>query len=457
MSVMTFFARQGLFLVACLCFSVWVPVAMDAVFDLRQVRGAVLYSPVTDGFLIQEYLPAWRQEGLSPDQAAAIEHGMIHRTQDGAVLTRLEFENALPFLYTEAIRLRGLAPMVLAGKVYDLEALRRGKLILGLRPAEVGANRNDPGLYSLLDSRPDRANLVFPEDRFRLRGRLEFVNADTNAPDPALSDTFNAALAREGFVFPATAAFGRDTIIKPWDAGWFLLDAAGGLYNLRRVRDEPLARRVTLPGEARPTHVQIQENRDGAVMGLVIAGQNDVYALYSDLTAARLDCPGYDPARHWLKVILDPISETCTFDDGATVTAVRRPAREAGATGPPIGEARLLSRAAPSHSGGPGRAVSWFISPLRLALLPEDSGFVSPRLSMGGGWSLAGMAVFGLAAALAGHRRAGLVRFLAAFAWGAVGGAGAAATAWLWPPEVPADSVPPLRSGDATPPIPSGE
>jgi hypothetical protein len=457
MSVMTFFARQGLFLVACLCFSVWVPVVLDAVFDLRLVRGAVLYSPVTGGFLIQEYLPSWRQDGLSPEEAATIEHGMIHRTEDGAVLTRLEFENALPFLYAEGMRLRGLVPATLAGKTYDLEALRRGKLILGLRPAEIGANRNDPDLYALLDSRPDRVNLVFPEDRFRLRGRLEFVNADTNAPDPALSDAFNAALAREGFAFPATAAFGRDTIIKPWDAGWFLLDATGELFNLRRVRDQPLVRRVALPGEARAAHIQVQENRDGGVMGLAVTRQNEVYALFSDLSAARLDCPGYDPARHRLKVILDPVSETCTFDDGATVTAVRRPARGDGGGAAPAGEAGRIDRPIPSHAGGPGRAASWFVAPMRLTLLPEDSGFVSPRLSMGGGWSLAGMAVFGLAAALAGVRRAGPVQFLAAFAWGALGGAGAAATAWLWPPEAPAASAPPPRSGDARPPIPPGE
>ncbi|MDQ7833489.1 MAG: DUF4857 domain-containing protein [Desulfovibrionaceae bacterium] len=429
MSILTFLARQALLLVTCLCCAVWVPAALDALLDLRIVRSMVLFSPVAGDFLVQEYLPAWTQADLPPETAALLEHGMIHRRADGRALSRTDFENALPFLYAEGMRLRGLVPVTIGDTTYDLEALRRGKLILGLRPSEIAPRRNDPGLYALLDSRPDRVNLIFPEDRFRLRDRLEFVNADSNAPDKALTDAVNAALAREGFVFPATAAFGRDTIIKPWDAGWFLLDSQGGLFNLRRVRDAPLVRRVTLPGEARAVHVQVQETRDGGAAALAVGSRNEVFVLYADMSARQLACDGYDPARHWLKVILDPVSETCVFDDEATIGAVRRPSGQDG----PLDR---LSRKTPSRSGGPGRAAAWFLSPLRLTLLPEDTGFLAPRLSMGGGWSLFGMAVFGLVSAAATFGRVGgMLATVSALCWGALGGLAGACAAILWRPD----------------------
>ncbi len=427
---MTTIARNAVLLLHCLLSAIWIPAALDAALDLRVVRGTILHSPVTGDFLIQEYLPAWQRDSLPPDQAALVEHGLIHRTQDGTVISRERFENALPFLYAEAMRVRGLLPVRVGEDSYDLEALRQGKLILGLRPSEVRPNRNDPGLYALLDSRPDRVNLVFPEDRFRLRGRLEFVNADVNAPDPVMTRAANAALDAAGFVFPASAAFGRDTIIKPWDAGWFFLDATGGLFNLRRVRDEFAAARVAFPAGVRAVHVQVQETRDGKVAGLVLGDKNDVFLLHSDLSVERLACDGYEPARHWLKVVIDPVSETCVYDDEASVTAIRRPCGQAG----PVSR---IERDVPSHAVGPGRAVSWMLAPLRLTLLPEDTGFVSPRLAVGGVWSLAGSLLWGLAAFALAARRTDPATAVTTLVWGALGGAAGAAAAIMWTPRMP--------------------
>ncbi len=427
---MTTLARNAVLLLHCLVCAVWIPIALDAALDLRVVRGAVLYSPVTDGFLIQEYLPPWQHDTLPADQAALVEHGMVHRTEDGTVISREQFENNLPFLYAEAMRVRGLVPVRVGEESYDLEALRQGKQILGLRPSEVGSNRNDPGLYALLDSRPDRAKLIFPEDRFRLRDRLEFVNADVNAPDPVMTRAANAALDAAGFVFPASAAFGRDTIIKAWDAGWFLVDATGGLFNLRRVRDEFSAARVAFPAGVRPVHVQVQETRDGKVAGLALGDKNDVYLLSSDLSVKRLACDGYEPTRHWLKVVIDPVSETCVYDDEASITAIRRPHGQEG----PI---TRIERNVPSHAVGPGRAVSWLLAPLRLTLLPEDTGFVSPRLAVGGVWSLAGGLLWGLAAFALAARRTDPATAVTVLVWGALGGAAGTAAAILWTPRMP--------------------
>lgn len=418
-------SRQAILLLSVILAAVWVPLGLDTILDLRVVRTIILHSPVNHEFLFIEYVPDWLRDALSAEETALMEHGMIHRTENRTAISRETFENALPFIYAEGMRLRGLLPVTIDNQEFDVEALRQGKTILGITPADLTMSRLGPAVHALLDSRPDKVALTFPEDRFRLRGGLEFVNADTNAPDAALSERFNHELTQAGFVFPATAAFGRDMILKPWDAGWFVLDVRGNLFNLRRLRDHPEARRVDLPADCRVAHVQVQESKDKRVAALLIDEKNNVHLLGSDLTTRPLHCPGYDPRRHNLKVVLDPIGETCVFDDRVQATALYRPAGHDG----PVSRLEL---AVPSASPGPGAMLSWFLAPVRLTPIPEDTVFVAPRVSTGGAWSLAGALAWGLAAAI-GTRRHGLRHTAAALVWGGLGGAAGALAVWLWP------------------------
>ena len=390
-------ARGALLALTGLLAAIWVPLGLDAILDLRVVRTIVLFSPVANDFVFREYLPPWQEAVLPAAATASLEHGLIHRSANGQAISREAFENALPFQYAESLRVRGLLPLTIQGRTFDADGLRQGRLILGIRPADVGAARLDTGLYALLDARPDRVNLVFPEDRFRLRGNLEFINADHNAPDTTMSRAVNAALAAAGFVFPVQAAYGRDTILKPWDAGWFLTDAAGSLFRLRRLYDQPLAEPVPLPAGTRTAHVQVQEDPGRQAAGLLVTTDGDVRLIGADLSLRPLPCQGYDPARHWLKVVIDPFGDTCVFDDAAVVTAVRRPAG---------GDASVrASRAVPSAEPGPGAVLAWLIMPVRLTLAPETTSYIAPTVTWGRGWSVAGAGLWGLLGAGVWWRR----------------------------------------------------
>ena len=406
--------RIALALATCLMAAVWLPLGLDALLGLRSVRDIALFSPVAGQFVFREYLAPGQEAALPAAEAGLVEHGLMHRNASGKAISRTEFENLLPFQYAESLRVRGLLPIVIQGRTFDAESLRQGRLILGIRPSDVAGGRLDPGLYALLDSRPDRVNLVFPEDRFRLAGRLEFINADHNAPDPALSETVNAALAAAGFVFPALAAYGRDTLLKPFDAGWFLTDAAGALYQLRRVRDLPQVSRVALPPGEGAAHVQVQEAAGGAALGLVIGTSGTVYLLGGDLGLRALPCRGYDPARHWLKAVIDPFGDACILDDATAITAAYRPADG----GPEI----RAARAVPSAEPGPGTMASWLLCPLRLTLTPETSSFVAPALAAGGLWSALGAGLWAAAAGWFAWRRGGPSAVPMAVVCGAVGG-----------------------------------
>jgi len=421
-------ARQGLLFVNVLVAAVWLPMVMNLVLDLRNVRSIILHSLVSSQFLFIEYVPYWLRDSLTDEQPEFREHGMVHRTEGRTPISRETFENQLPFIYSEGMRLRGLLPVTMNGREFDLDALRRGKTILGVTPADLTRPDLYPPLHALLDARPDRVSLTFPEDRFRLRGGLEFINADTNAPDQKLSEVFNQALAQAGFNFPARAAFGRDMILKPWDAGWFLLDARGGLFNVRRLHDKPDVRQVALPPDSRVAHVQAQESRDRNMAGLIVTADNEVLLLLADMTVRSLHCPGYDPHRHDLKVVLDPVGETCVFDDNSRATALRRPTGEQG----PV---TRLDLDVPSGGMGPGRIASWLLTPVRLDPTPESTVFVDPTLSVGGLWSLLGSLCWGVVGAVCAGRGRGQGQALSGLIWGALGGVAGALAAWIWRPE----------------------
>ncbi|TCO70079.1 uncharacterized protein DUF4857 [Rhodovulum euryhalinum] len=53
----------------------------------------------------------------------------------------------------------------------------------------------------------------------RTADAMVFLNVDTLTPDPDLTARFTAALRAQGFVFPARLVAGKQTILKPWDAG----------------------------------------------------------------------------------------------------------------------------------------------------------------------------------------------------------------------------------------------
>jgi len=87
----------------------------------------------------------------------------------------------------------------------------------------------------------------------------------------------------------------------------------------------------------------------------------------------------------------------------------------------------------PRRRAGAGRGLVSLA--LRLTLLPEVSGFIAPRLSSGGWWSLAGAAFFGLISAAATLGRSGPAPALLALLWGAAGGLAGAFAAILRRPD----------------------
>ena len=182
--------------------------------------------------------------------------------------------------------------------------------------------------WPLLEANPGRARLRFPEDILRPGERLTFINSDENRIDPELTRVFTEALTEAGFDWPVQATFGRVSILKAFDAGYFLLDSAGELFQLRRLDGAPQVTPVPLPEGLAVRHLKVAENKRGEYLGLVLGEDDRLFLLDQDADQriaaglTPLALPGYDPETMALKIMFNPLYRTAIYSDQREIKAV---------------------------------------------------------------------------------------------------------------------------------------
>lgn len=383
-------ARLAIGLLIVVILAIYLPTLFAMSFDTPLRKSHLLYSPVLEQFIWKEKVlnPPEEAEALAEDHHAEF----VYQDEAGVYYTREDFEKNLPFIYYKNMELWGLLPITLAGQTFDAATIRANRRVLQLDPATL---RGEPvPVLPLLESEPDSVRLVFPEDRYRLvPNGLEFINADFNAVDAALSEKFTTALTEAGFVFPARFAAGRHSILKPYDAGHFLVDATGALYHLKRVRGEPVVIRTPVNPALDLRHMEVMESSQRDYYGLLLGHDGRVHLLAEDGYAVHtLTTPGYDPETMEFKVLLNPLYVTAVYSDEATITGVAMdrqftPLREYTHT---------MSRAHPR----PAQVFGAVLFPFQLHLTSREGGGLA--ITWGGLLSVGGM--LAAAAALVGLR-----------------------------------------------------
>ncbi|WP_295878914.1 DUF4857 domain-containing protein [uncultured Thiohalocapsa sp.] len=302
-------ARWSLLALAIALLAVWLPLGKDLLFEYRFGKTDLFYSPVIERFVYKELLG----DG----------HQFVYRDQTGADYGREAFEALIPFIYYKNMELWGRLPLELQGQRFDKARIQAARQVLQLDPEELPEHRPRIQLFPLLESNPGRARLRFPTDIMRPNQQLTFINSDANRIDAGLTRTFTEAMTAAGFAFPVAATFGRVSILKPFDAGFFLLDAEDKLFHLKRVDDAPRVARVPLPAGLKVRHVKIAENRRGEYLGLVLAADDRLFLLgQQDYALTPLPLPRYDPDRMALKILFNPLYRTAVYSDQTHVHAV---------------------------------------------------------------------------------------------------------------------------------------
>lgn len=238
-------------------------------------------------------------------------HGEIRYVDTaGRTYEREEFERLLPLTNWAQVSKDGRMPKEIDGVPITLEAVRRAQFTVRLKPALLDSPLVP--LAPLLEAGGQRARLELPPDFLRLGTTVEFLDPKSNRVLPAKSARFAAAFAAAGFQFPVTFANSNPTNRKPYDEGFYLVDAAGAVFQLRQIRGEPELRRVAelAAPEARaqwaalhPRYIHVQEIDSRELHAVIVDQAGAVHvALGPDYRLVTLPLRHYDPVRSELTI-----------------------------------------------------------------------------------------------------------------------------------------------------------
>jgi hypothetical protein len=140
---------------------------------------------------------------------------ILRQDSKGNSYSRDEYERKLPMLYYVQLASTGKMPDSINGVELDMHTIRKASSNYWFQPKNMDGPQS--GLYPLFESESGRVNLEMPNDFFRMKDRLEFIDPKTNKVLKEKSTLFSSTLEKRGFTFPARIIAGIPTVKKSCD------------------------------------------------------------------------------------------------------------------------------------------------------------------------------------------------------------------------------------------------
>lgn len=270
-------SRLSLIFITIFTLAIFLPDFYWKAFEPQISRPFAQYSPVLKDFLITK----------------AGKQGAEYYDSKGNTYTRSEVDSLLPFFNARQLLFENRFPDSLDGRKIDPEEMRINNFALRISPSDINQHRID--LYPLFESQSGRVNLEMPKSFFRLTERVEFINAASNKIEEPISSIFTKALKDRGFQFPVQLIAGNPTTRKPFDEGYFIVDANSYLFHLKMVKGEPVVHPVTIPKDLKIKHLLVQEMNLREFFALLITRDSRIFLLgYPDYRLIEMPVADYD-------------------------------------------------------------------------------------------------------------------------------------------------------------------
>lgn len=222
----------------------------------------------------------------------------------GNKYTTAQFDSLMPLLNYRQLMSDGRLPDSIGGYEITPPLLRSKSVVFKFAPTDI--QTPDIGLYIMFESMPKRVGLEMPEDVFRLKSKIEFIDAKTNTVNKEKSDLFQNALDKEGFNFPAQWASGNPNPRKPYDEGYFSLDAKGNLFHIKMVNGRPFVRNTQVGEQIDIAYFSMLEVADKRFYGFLLSKKGDIYIVESKdgkYEPLKLDIPPIDIAKDQINLM----------------------------------------------------------------------------------------------------------------------------------------------------------
>ncbi|MCW7753784.1 DUF4857 domain-containing protein [Desulfobotulus sp. H1] len=302
---MTVLSRYAAVVFAVLILSTFLPRFFWQAMEGQRNRVDMFYSPVNGEFLFQEQ-----------DRYGRV----FYRTEHGQELDQKAFALLLPFRYARDLMRWGEMPGELHGVAIDADQLQRDVQQVRMRPTSMDGP--EIPLYFVMEAASGFVDLEMPDEVMRISGsRAEFVRVPDNTIHEEKSLLFTESLAKAGFRFPAERAWANTSTRKPFDWGWFLLDAEGTLFHLMQVRGQARVRPVRKDFTPGVRYVQVEEHPGRHVFGLLVDREGRAYRMnFPDYDLRPLPMQDFNPSTMRLTWRRDPLVHQYTVEEKDALT-----------------------------------------------------------------------------------------------------------------------------------------
>ncbi len=265
-------SRYTIILLIVVVSALYLPDFYSMLFDKKVNVPRMNYSAVINDFVYTEYY------GMGKIKYMDIQ-GKEYNERDYFAL--------LPFMYYGNLEKWGTLPEKLEGIELSSKIIRRNSQMVKIAPKNV--NPPSVPLNIMFEAEPDYAQLVIPDDIFRLKNTIEFIDPVTNKVLQEKSKKFQDALIEAGFEFPAKLSAANQTNRKPFDEGYFIKDAKDKVYHLKMVKDDPVVVYTGIDGSIPIRQIFISENSRKEFYGWLLTEENDVYLItYDNYTLKKI-------------------------------------------------------------------------------------------------------------------------------------------------------------------------
>jgi hypothetical protein len=345
------FSRIALLMVSVFVFSVYLPQFFWKIFYKPKTYYFTMFSPVIDNFVIQKVT----LEGAEYYDAV------------GSDLTRRDFDRLLPLLSARQLMFEGRFPDSLRGIKLNPEEIGINNIRLMIVP--YNQDNDEIRVYPLFESQSGRVRLELPDDYFRITDKMEFIHAPSNTVNKELSELFTGELVSQNFAFPAKLIAGNPTTRKPFDEGYFLVDAGNKMFHCKMVQSKPFLARVPIPDSIHVGYIYVSEMNLKEFYGLIITTDNHCYLIsYDNYRLIEMPVPPYDRSHDRMRVYGDLFFRNINVYSDTAVASLATDRNY-----------RILDTFQETWEGQYESSAGWFnefLFPFSIHLKSEDSGFI---------------------------------------------------------------------------------
>lgn len=212
----------------------------------------------------------------------------------GKSYTTAEFDSVMPLLNFRQRMVDGTLPDSIDGKELTPPIIMSKSVIYKYSPSKI--NTPNIGLYIMFESMPKRVGLELPDDVFRMKQSIEFIDNQSNTVNIEKSNLFESELNKKGFSFPVQWVSGNMNPRKKYDEGYFVLDDKSQLYHLKMVNNRPYVSNTGIGDKIDIANFSMYEAGDKRFYGFLFSKQGEIYIV------------GYDEGDYnFQKLDIDPI------------------------------------------------------------------------------------------------------------------------------------------------------